>query len=186
MANRLTSQDWITHGFEVLKAQGHEGLKADRMARALKVSRGSFYWHFADLDAFHLALIKGWSAAITEAQIADLATLPADAQLETLIARVLTNPQRLEAAIRRWAGADARVADAVAQVDTLRIGYLRELLQGHGLPPAAALSRAQFINWGYVGFALAPLPVDAATMARDLAAAFTTKDHAHAHRHPDP
>lgn len=50
MRNRLAKEDWIAHGFEVLKTEGPGGLKAVKMVKTLNVSRGSFYWHFENND----------------------------------------------------------------------------------------------------------------------------------------
>ena len=36
------------------------------------VSRGSFYWHFADISAFHAALLQHWREIATEQIIATL------------------------------------------------------------------------------------------------------------------
>ena len=36
------------------------------------VSRGSFYWHFADIGAFHAAILKHWREVAAEQIIADL------------------------------------------------------------------------------------------------------------------
>jgi len=42
MKDRLSKDTWIKHGFDVLRIEGPQGLKADRMVKALGVSRGSF------------------------------------------------------------------------------------------------------------------------------------------------
>ena len=171
MAARLSKQDWIAHGLEVLKSDGHEGLKADRMVRALDVSRGSFYWHFKDIGDFHGQLIAAWRVGITESVIADLQALPEGSDpLCELITRVLSVPQRLERAIRLWAGASRKVAEAVAEVDRLRVGFVSEHLQRLGLSKQVALDRAVFLGWAYVGHALSGADVpDAAKRAADCA-----------------
>src|SRR5215472_468598 len=72
MAKRLTPADWINFALTVLVRDGYDALKADVLARKLRVSRGSFYWHFADLGAFHAAVIERWKQVATEAIIADI------------------------------------------------------------------------------------------------------------------
>jgi AcrR family transcriptional regulator len=44
--DRLTKSDWIEHGLRTLARDGANALKVGPMATQLKVSRGSFYWHF--------------------------------------------------------------------------------------------------------------------------------------------
>jgi len=156
----LKKPDWIAHGIEVLKSEGHEGLKADRMVRALGVSRGSFYWHFKDIEDFHAQLIGFWRESITEAVIADLIALPPGADpLQELIGRVLGTPQRLERAVRLWAGASGRVARAVAEVDALRVGYVAGHLRSLGIAEHTAQARATFLGWAYTGHALSGVEV---------------------------
>src|SRR5258707_1201422 len=36
------------------------------------VSRGSFYWHFADVDAFHAAILRHWREVAAERIIANV------------------------------------------------------------------------------------------------------------------
>src|SRR5262249_25949398 len=58
---RLTANDWVTVGFAVRGEQGIKGIKIDRMAERLGVTKGSFYWHFRDLDDFLDALTTKWA-----------------------------------------------------------------------------------------------------------------------------
>ena len=70
MIERLTAQDWIDFGLTTLARSGFQALKAEILARKLGVSRGSFYWHFADLETFHRQVIEHWRRVATEAIIA--------------------------------------------------------------------------------------------------------------------
>jgi hypothetical protein len=48
MHDRLTKSGWIRHGLRTLAKDGPNALKVGPMSTKLKVSRGSFYWHFRD------------------------------------------------------------------------------------------------------------------------------------------
>jgi AcrR family transcriptional regulator len=52
MNGHLTKSDWIEHGLRTLASDGANALKSGPMATPLKVSRGSFYWHFRDIARF--------------------------------------------------------------------------------------------------------------------------------------
>ena len=157
MNDRLTRADWLSHGLNVLREKGHESLKAEPMARALDVSRGSFYWHFSSLPDFHSAILEEWRTRITEAVIVELKSLPKEhQQLQTLVARALDASQDLEAAMRRWAGVDTAVAKAVARVDDIRVSYLKDVLLAHGIEEDEAKSRAVLLTWAFIGRAFAP------------------------------
>ena len=53
MSDQLSAKDWVDQGLKALASSGFTALKAEPLAKALRVSRGSFYWHFADIAAFH-------------------------------------------------------------------------------------------------------------------------------------
>src|SRR5215510_8697431 len=72
MSDQLSATDWLDEGLRTLAANGFTALKADPLAKQLGVSRGSFYWHFRDVDAFHAALLARWREIATERIIADL------------------------------------------------------------------------------------------------------------------
>ena len=60
MTDKLSATDWLDQGLRTLAESGFTALKAEPLAKAMGVSRGSFYWHFADIGAFHTALLQHW------------------------------------------------------------------------------------------------------------------------------
>ena len=58
MGDQLTAKDWLDQGLKTLAKSGFTALKAEPLAKTMGVSRGSFYWHFADIGAFHAAILK--------------------------------------------------------------------------------------------------------------------------------
>ena len=68
------------------------------------VSRGSFYWHFADIGAFHAAILEHWREVAAEQIIADVEALPPDDDaLPALLRRAFGGRPALENAVRSWA-----------------------------------------------------------------------------------
>jgi AcrR family transcriptional regulator len=154
MATRLTADDWIDFALKTLAREGFEALKADVLARKLGVSRGSFYWHFAELGAFHDRVIAHWREAATEAIIADLERYPTpETRLDALLRRALGHSTRLEVRMRAWADANAAAARAVREIDRRRTAYIERLLGEAGVAPALAETRAQLLYWTYLGAA---------------------------------
>ncbi|MEM9622156.1 MAG: TetR/AcrR family transcriptional regulator [Pseudomonadota bacterium] len=152
MKQRLSKHDWLQHGLRALAGSGHEGLKADLLARSLQVSRGSFYWHFKNLHDFHVALLAYWKEHTTERTIAELNTHVEDAgRLTEIMLRSFASDDRLEQAMRRWAVQNRSVKRAVAGVDKVRIDYLTTLLVNVGVPTTVAGARAAFIYAASLG-----------------------------------
>jgi AcrR family transcriptional regulator len=155
MSDRLAAGDWVKAGLKALAADGVGALKADLLAKSLGISRGSFYWHFADIGAFHAAVLARWRENETEAVIQDLeGVVPRGDRLRSLLRRAFTADAALEIAVRAWAVSDADVRAAVAAVDRRRLAYLEEILAAAGVGTAAAFARARILYWAYLGFAL--------------------------------
>jgi AcrR family transcriptional regulator len=72
MTDQLSAKDWLDQGLRTLATRGFTALKAEPLAKAMGVSRGSFYWHFADIGAFHSAILKHWRKVAAEQIIANL------------------------------------------------------------------------------------------------------------------
>lgn len=155
VTDRLTRSDWIAHGLRTLAGEGPGALRVGPMAERLKVSRGSFYWHFADVAAFRTALLEQWRLDATRAVIDELETrIPEADRLASLMRRAFAAGRALDRALRSWAAGDAEVAGVVDAVDAERIGYIAGLLEAGGIDAARAASRARLIYWAWLGQAM--------------------------------
>src|SRR5260221_5198862 len=104
MTDQLSAKDWLDQGLKTLASDGFAALKAEPLAKAMGVSRGSFYWHFADIGAFHAAILKHWREVAAEQIIAGLeAAARDDNPLSLLLNRAFGNRQTLEKAVRSCA-----------------------------------------------------------------------------------
>jgi AcrR family transcriptional regulator len=149
---RLGREEWVRAGLKALAKSGASALKADTLATSLGVSRGSFYWHFADVPAFHAAVLKRWREVALENIIAEIETT--SDPFEALLHRAFAGGSGIESGVRAWATADAQARKAVEAVDAERIRYLQKLLVDAGIAPDVAAMRARVMNWTYLGFAI--------------------------------
>jgi len=163
MTEQLSADDWISQGIKALTKCGFTALKADPLARAMGVSRGSFYWHFADLGAFHAAVLKRWREIAAEEIIAGVEADSGE-PLKALLRRTFGARLDLERAVRNWAAFDPAAQGAVRAIDRSRLDYIEALLERRGLSAATAQARAQILYWTFLGFALSTAPVPAARL----------------------
>jgi AcrR family transcriptional regulator len=155
MADQLSAKDWLDQGLKALAQHGVTALKAEPLAKAMGVSRGSFYWHFADVEAFHAAILKHWHEVAVERIIADVeAAAGNDNPLQLLLRRVFGERLALENAVRSWATVDPAARAAVQAIDRRRLSYVENLLRTAGLSTEMARARAQILYWAFLGFAL--------------------------------
>ena len=163
MANQLSAQDWLDHGLKALATRGFSALKAEPLAKEMGVSRGSFYWHFADIGAFHAAILKRWREVAAEAIIANVEAAAGDDEpLAVLLRRVFSERLALERAVRSWAIADGEARYAVMAIDRRRLDYVEGLIRARGLSPDIAQIRAQILYWAFLGYALSDRPLSKA------------------------
>jgi AcrR family transcriptional regulator len=160
MTDQLSAKDWLDQGLRTLAHSGFTALKAEPLAKAMGVSRGSFYWHFADIGAFHAAILKHWREVAAEQIIANLeAASDNDNPLLLLLRQAFGAKLVLEKAVRTWATVDPAARAAVQAIDRRRLDYVESLLRASGFSPGIARARAQILYWAFVGFALSDRPL---------------------------
>ena len=144
---RLDADAWIAAAFEALAAGGVDAVRVEPLAKALGITKGSFYWHFADRRALIDAMLAAWAegriAAIREQATARGApgTVLGDlADLYTRHANV--RGLTIELAIRSLARTDGAAAKAVRSVDRERLRHVEGLFGALGWPGGQAQARA--------------------------------------------
>lgn len=149
VARRLAASDWVEAGFSLLATDGVKALTLDRLCKRVGATKGSFYWHFADLGAYRRALADTWAEVhdTDRAEFAGLSELPPRERLTRMMETLLSQRHwMLERAMREWARTDADVAAAVAASDrrvrrAVRQAYLDD---GFAAPEADVRADATF------------------------------------------
>jgi AcrR family transcriptional regulator len=153
MADKLDRADWIHAGFAMLAAGGIDAVRVERLAAVLKVTKGSFYWHFRDRPALVAALLEAWQAEATSDIITRVEARGGDAasRLAALLSIVFRSDGRLDMAVRDWASRDAAARAAQAVVDQRRLAYVETLFLELGFSTPEALARARFAYQALIG-----------------------------------
>jgi len=151
----LTPETWIDAATEVLVDRGIDHVRVDILAGELKVTRGSFYWHFRDREDLLRRVLKAWGERATEQLTARLARAGTDAQaqLRDVISlpfrgRSAARGARIELAIRAWARRDEMARKTVDEADASRIAYHEEIFATLGFEAGESRSRA-FLLYSY-------------------------------------
>ena len=160
MADQLSAKDWLDQGLKTLAKSGFTALKAEPLAKAMGVSRGSFYWHFADIGAFHAAILKHWREVAAEQIIANLeASSKHDNPLLLLLRRTFGSKPALEIAVRTWATLDPDGPRGGAGDRPAQAGLCAEAVRAVRRFAGVARARAQIFYWAFLGFALSDKPL---------------------------
>jgi AcrR family transcriptional regulator len=150
VTDRLEPADWIAEALLVLAERGIDAVRIEPLATRLKVTRGSFYWHFRDRDALLTAMVDTWEAQETDGVIARIKALGGTPRfrLDRLLDYCVTEDWRLEAELRVWALRDPVIAARVAAVDLRRTDYLATLFYRiNGSETDAPLLAAHLYAW---------------------------------------
>jgi AcrR family transcriptional regulator len=130
-ATRTPRSTWIDAGLGALAVGGPEAVRVEPLAQALGVTRGGFYWHFANRTAFLDELLDTWESRSTDETRERVEQEGGDARDKVRRAGMLTFSKELlpiDLAVRDWARRDAAVAKRLRRVDNRRMEYLRLLI----------------------------------------------------------
>ena len=128
---RTPHSTWIDAGLRALAAGGPDAVRVDLLAKALGVTRGGFYHHFAGRQVFLDALLDAWEQRCTDDVLTRVEEEGGDARAKVRRAGMLTFSRELlpiDLAVRDWARRDKSVARRLRRVDNRRMDYLRALI----------------------------------------------------------
>jgi len=164
---RLTANDWVVVGFDILAEQGITGIKIHRMAERLDVTKGSFYWHFRDLDDFLDALTRKWAEEMGTRYLAT-AGGPDEhpsARMQNRLRVFLSRPVRmLDREMRHWARNDERAREALERTDRQIYAQIQRDLRELGFGDAEAEWRASVLFYASIGYAAVAHPLTQADL----------------------
>lgn len=125
---RRTKQDLLNEGIKILSADGAGNLTIDALVSRLGITKGSFYHHFHNYQAYKESLLAFFETEGTHRIIEKVEEMPGAAQkIIRLLALPLDDPPHLEVAIRAWALQDETVRVYQERIDQQRITYVQQL-----------------------------------------------------------
>ncbi len=153
---QLQRFDWLRRALDIFISEGIDAVRITRLADDLKVTRGSFYWHFENREDLIDSLVSYWkdknTVAITQS-VGGVSSLEEGIFrfFETCIDAALFDP-RLDLAIREWSRRSEKIGALVDREDGARIDSLQEFFAGFGYPMPQALIRARVLYYSQIGF----------------------------------
>jgi AcrR family transcriptional regulator len=163
----LTASDWAEAALQLIAEKGLRALTISALAARLRVTKGSFYWHFHGRSDLLAAALARWERVTAETIQALDAVADHRRRLE-LILDAANQPPRsrsLYAALAE-AGEDPVVRKVLNRVASLRMAYLEVCYRALGFDDASARAHAFFAYAAYRGLlqlaheAPASLPTD--------------------------
>lgn len=156
----LTRKDWVAAAFDALRTAGPQAIQVEAIAKALTVSKGSFYWHFKNAADLKSAMLDQWvemaTTDIIEEVESDLGKV--EQTLDNLV-RVSTanlgnssdHGSMNQAAMRDWARYDSQVAKIMKAVDKKRLDYVTRGFKLAGFKPKQSVENAKILYSALIG-----------------------------------
>jgi AcrR family transcriptional regulator len=146
----LDEQAWIASALDALAGSGIDAVRVEPLAKALAVTKGSFYWHFADRRALIDAMLAQWAQGRIMAIREQAAQAPEPALALRRLIDLYTRRSNarglaIELAIRALARNDAAAAAAVQAVDGERLRHVAQLFARLGYKAREAETRAVMV-----------------------------------------
>ncbi len=155
--SKTSVDEWIGIARKTLVNKGIVGVRVDKLAGYLGVTRGGFYHNFADREDLLSRLLDLWERDcqfLPSEPIGSSATEAAN-WLKVLLDRLIDeddyDPQ-FDLAVREWARSDRNAASAVERVDAARIAGLTTFFSVLGYAIGEAAIRARVLYFHQIGF----------------------------------
>lgn len=123
MQRQLGRDDWVLAGLTALADGGAAAFRVEAVARALGVTKGSFYWHFRDRAAWRDAVLAYWEHRVFARLALGVTRAPGGGPEDG------PDWRAVDAALRALAANDAAVARSLARVLRERALLERALLE---------------------------------------------------------
>lgn len=158
---------WIDAALTAILEDGLSAVAVEPLARALGVTKGSFYWHFRDRDALLGAMVDRW-AERTETLIDGVTSVAAPAdRIAALIDAVHGSPEGVKSMRAMSALAShGKLGKRVKEIATRRHRFLARSFRDLGLGASRSEAAARLVHAATVGVGdLEALGVGPATAA---------------------
>jgi AcrR family transcriptional regulator len=134
-AQRLSRNQWLSRALDLVAREGGAKLHIETLCRQLRVTRGSFYWHFRSRSEFVQALVEYWGLVFTRSVVEQHRSVEGSPEERLLSLMELLHEghfARYDVAVRAWAAQEPSLAAQVARVDEERLAYVGSLFAEMG------------------------------------------------------
>jgi AcrR family transcriptional regulator len=148
---------WIEAARRALIEEGIGGVKVDRLAETLGVTRGGFYHNFKDREELLDRLLDLWEAQcrFLPGDMPGTTAAAAAEWIERATLRLIEEDgydPRFDMSVREWARSDPRAAWAVERADRERMETLRAFFEALGYVGDEAVTRARVFYFHQIGY----------------------------------
>ncbi len=154
---KIPADQWINTAREALISAGIAGVRVDRLAKRLGVSRGGFYHNFKSREQLLQQLLNLWASENDFFPDAPPPQTPGEAvaYLNLMLERLLVEEgfsPAFDLAVREWARVDPKAKKFLDQIDEKRLDRLTRVFDALGCDGKEAPIRARVLYFHQIGF----------------------------------
>ena len=126
----VSKDQWLAKALDSLESSGVEGVKIEKLAKALGISRSGFYWHFKNRQDLLEHLLEHWITEYTGIVSDDPDVIKLDPKKRLMNVMEMIRDKNLakyDLAINAWAKIDPLARKALKKAVNLRLSYLRSI-----------------------------------------------------------
>jgi AcrR family transcriptional regulator len=149
----LSVEDWAEAALESLAGGGLDAVAVEPLARRLGVTKGSFYWHFANREALLRAALALWEKKETDDVLARVGEEADPYERIVKLFKAANSSYRAGRLYLAIAAAEDKplVQEFVRRVSQRRVNYLFECYRALGFADSAARHWARFAYATFMG-----------------------------------
>ena len=136
---RLNKEKWLQTGLDILNKTSYTDIKIEYLCKRLKVTKGSFYHHFKNVNDYYGKLFEYLfnNERIDLNQFIEDIPTP-KGRLNYINQQIIKNISKEKVSIRAWGSHNKEVKQQLDEVDVTRIEYFNKLYLDIGLDPKKA------------------------------------------------
>jgi AcrR family transcriptional regulator len=166
----IVAEDYFHAALDILAEHGAESLTTARLCDRLKITKGSFYYHFDGMDGFVEGFVEYRESILNDLLAIAAAEPDPLARMSVAVNLIARIPHEAQAAIRAWSASNKVVAASQRRIDractAVAVSTAAMVLED----PAKATTVGRQAIALLVGMQQVERPVDRADMVRLVAA----------------
>ena len=171
--SNLSRKDWIDFALQKLSREGIDKVTVASLARDLKVTKGSFYWHFKDRKQLLTAMLARWKETGSAVVFNEVERVGGDAKsrlrhMSNFIFKRYGDQLNFELSLREWGRKDPEIRYSIAQEDERRMDYIRGLFAEIYDNPRIAEAKAWMLFSLFIGETMIASPIKEQTREKLL------------------
>jgi len=149
---RRSKEDLLQCGLGIVSRLGPDKLTIEALCRELAVTKGSFYHHFENREAYVRELLDFWFETYGRRLVdQSVQEETAHGRLWRTVSVAMRQPYALDVAIRAWGARDPAVGEYVRRMDAMRLDNLIQAMRPFAASDEAAGKMARACYAAHLG-----------------------------------